>query len=87
MERAIKKKKWFSFLFFHFDSLITLIEFRCIANRAILTHFKDGKKINNESLSISFRFRYKFQQSFFTKQGEFVRGARLSTTQIYKHTR
>ena len=49
--------------------------------------------MKKESLLILFRFRYKFQRSFFspqapinrlfTKRSKFLRGARLSTTQIY----
>ena len=54
-------------------------------------------KMNKESFLILFRFRYKFQRSFFspqapisrlfTKRSKFVRGARLSTTQIYNTQR
>ena len=53
--------------------------------------------MNKESLLILFRFRYKIQGSFFspqaaisrlfTKRSKFVRGARLSTTQIYNTQR
>ena len=46
------------------DCLITLIN--CVANLAILTHFEDGKEMNKESLLILFRFRYRFQRSFFS---------------------
>ena len=97
--KLLRKKVWFSFSFFLFDCLITLIN--SVANLAILTDFEEGKEMNKESL---FRFRYRFQWSFFslqapiywlwcftvyfffslfTKWGEFVRGAKLSTTQIY----
>ena len=78
--KAIRKKMLFSFFFFLFDCLIvnsvdclivnsvdcliTLIN--CVANLAILTHFEDGKEMNKESLLILFRFRYRFQRSFFS---------------------
>ena len=100
--KLLRKKVWFSFSFFLFDCLITLIN--SVANLAILTHFEEGKEMNKESLLTLFRFRYRFQRSFFspqapiywlwrfivyfflllfTKRGKFVRGAKLSTTQIY----
>ena len=103
--KLLRKKVWFSFSFFLFDCLITLIN--SVANLAILTHFEDGKEMNKESLLILFRFRYRFQRSFFSPQafvspiywlwrfvvyflvllfikwGKFVRGAKLSTTQVY----
>ena len=54
-------------------------------------------EMKKESLLILFRFRYKFQRSFFspqapinrlfTKRSKFLRGARLSTTQIYNTQR
>ena len=46
------------------DCLVTLIN--CVANLAILTHFEDEKEMNKESLLILFRFRYRFQRSFFS---------------------
>ena len=46
------------------DCLVTLIN--CVANLAILRHFEDGKEMNKESLLILFRFRYRFQRSFFS---------------------
>ena len=54
------------FFFLSFDCLITLIN--SVANLAILTHFEEGKEMNKESLLTLFRFRYRFQRSFFSPQ-------------------
>ena len=43
--KLLRKKVWFSFSFFLFHCLITLIGFHCVANLAILTHFKDRKEM------------------------------------------
>ena len=74
---------WYAWFFFKFDVLF----FYWQAARAL--------EMNKESLLILFRFRYKFQGSFFspqaaisrlfTKRSKFVRGARLSTTNL-QHT-
>ena len=64
--KLLRKKVWFSFSFFLFDCLITLIN--RVANLAILTHFEDGKEMNKESLLILFRFHYRFQPSSFSPQ-------------------
>ena len=43
--KLLRKKVWFSFSFFLFHCLITLIGFHCVANLAILTHFEDRKEM------------------------------------------
>ena len=64
--KLLRKKVWFSFSFFLFDCLITLIN--SVANLAILTHFEEGKEMNKESLLTFFRFHYRFHRSFFSPQ-------------------
>ena len=64
--KLLRKKLWFSFSFFLFDCLITLL--KSVPNLAILTHFEEGKEMNKESWLILFCFRYRFQQIFFSPQ-------------------
>ena len=51
--KLLRKKVGFSFSFFLFDCLITLINrvlinSTCVANLAILTHFEHKNEMNNE---------------------------------------
>ena len=68
LKELLRKKVWFSFSFFLFHCWTTLIGFCCVANLASLTQFEGGKGMNKKSLLILFRFRYRFQGSFFSPQ-------------------
>ena len=68
LKQLLRKKAWFSFSFSLFHYWITLVGFCCVANLAILTQFDGGKRMNKKSLLILFRFRYRFQGSFFSPQ-------------------